>query len=83
MECKVGITDEYRRILADGINRNIVECKDKYQRINPIMSHVLIETLWNVKLLFYGTANCSKSINRNIVECKVTYSPPVNPHMLY
>ena len=43
-------TKEMERYYAQCINRNIVECKDKFK----IMSddggiQVLIETLWNVK----------------------------------
>ena len=31
-------------------NRNIVECKDEYMRMQEIrLAQVLIETLWNVK----------------------------------
>ena len=33
----------------DGINRNIVECKDVNSNTVTILSLVLIETLWNVK----------------------------------
>ena len=32
-----------------GINRNIVECKEIHEGINPVTVYVLIETLWNVK----------------------------------
>ena len=31
------------------INRNIVECKEIHEGINPVTGYVLIETLWNVK----------------------------------
>ena len=57
---------------AYSINRNIVECKEKYLQGCPSSWYsVLIETLWNVK---EGTDRTGKvheySINRNIVECK-------------
>ena len=32
------------------INRNIVECKDRYYSGTVIRADVLIETLWNVKI---------------------------------
>ena len=45
-----------------GINRNIVECKDKsYMNMN-FFCFVLIETLWNVKLY-----NSRKGIWSNVV----------------
>ena len=54
-----------------GINRNIVECKDRC----PLNAHssllVLIETLWNVKEIPQNTGiHAVSCINRNIVECK-------------
>ena len=54
-----------------GFNRNIVECKvTSLFRARPI-DRVLIETLWNVKVI--NVADRSRadiSFNRNIVECK-------------
>ena len=34
-----------------GINRNIVECKGRFYLCNYLPGLVLIETLWNVKML--------------------------------
>ena len=34
----------------DGINRNIVECKEIHETVEGSPGTVLIETLWNVKL---------------------------------
>ena len=53
-----------------GINRNIVECK--YVSMDQILSLlvVLIETLWNVNIIFLITDRMKLGINRNIVECK-------------
>ena len=54
-----------------GINRNIVECKDKSERQADVCGTVLIETLWNVKWqkgMLARSEQCR--INRNIVECK-------------
>ena len=70
VECKV------KRELPAGksnpcINRNIVECKAN--SVGDKMEYwlVLIETLWNVKML-YGSCCPARElcINRNIVECK-------------
>ena len=38
--------------MAVGINRNIVECKYRFQNTNYSVSIVLIETLWNVNFFF-------------------------------
>ena len=55
-----------------GINRNIVECKEIHEGINPVTGYVLIETLWNVKTNIKELIPlCRMGINRNIVECKV------------
>ena len=55
-----------------GINRNIVECKDIHWWIDAVGLSVLIETLWNVKIIeFQPILYRFPSINRNIVECKV------------
>ena len=59
-----------------GINRNIVECKEKsYSSFKLSGSPVLIETLWNVKqntiVILLGLLYC---INRNIVECKEDFT---------
>ena len=52
------------------INRNIVECKDRYPSIHSPLSFVLIETSWNVKLYTTFYIVSIHRINRNIVECK-------------
>ena len=58
-----------------GINRNIVECKEIHEGINPVTVYVLIETLWNVKTNIKELIPlCRMGINRNIVECKATYA---------
>ena len=55
-----------------GINRNIVECKEKFLKPIILQIRVLIETLWNVKVVNLTVYNLfSSRINRNIVECKV------------
>ena len=58
---------------STGINRNIVECKVSPDPLQfSDVSPVLIETLWNVKLLSSGMFHPDlQGINRNIVECKV------------
>ena len=53
-----------------GINRNIVECKVQKKTLLPMMSAVLIETLWNVKIAKVYQIDEKSRINRNIVECK-------------
>ena len=54
-----------------GINRNIVECKEFMFILAFRGKWVLIETLWNVKILMLNGGQISlSSINRNIVECK-------------
>ena len=60
-------------IAGQRINRNIVECKvRKHQHHSGERIPVLIETLWNVKMLEGKMAAIPKyGINRNIVECKV------------
>ena len=56
---------------AEGINRNIVECKDWEHNDRNLSEGVLIETLWNVKEAHTQDVEQRKScINRNIVECK-------------
>ena len=53
------------------INRNIVECKDGYKFFNINAVNVLIETLWNVKIISLKPFSIIfPRINRNIVECK-------------
>ena len=53
------------------INRNIVECKGRSKRATTHAAGVLIETLWNVKLLArINFVSVQYRINRNIVECK-------------
>ena len=58
---------------STGINRNIVECKAfKHNGYEVSSDAVLIETLWNVKLVEIKNLWCVEpGINRNIVECKV------------
>ena len=38
-------------MLSSGINRNILECKEKTTRSASIKRKVLIETYWNVKII--------------------------------
>ena len=54
-----------------GFNRNIVECKDDHSLFISFIECVLIETLWNVKLISTLLVVSMTSFNRNIVECKV------------
>ena len=57
--------------VAEGINRNIVECKVKKTGTYQPGGAVLIETLWNVKRgADKKRQSTRKRINRNIVECK-------------
>ena len=58
----------------EGINRNIVECKDSFFDCPLVPLLVLIETLWNVKSVDHLQVDFSLRINRNIVECKGTIS---------
>ena len=73
VECKVNsILHHLKR--NHGINRNIVECKG-YSSIGVVSlcATVLIETLWNVKVIKAQMFPCFPvCINRNIVECKET-----------
>ena len=56
---------------STGINRNIVECKEVIADYPDGNDHVLIETLWNVKLYTgFAMTGVPIRINRNIVECK-------------
>ena len=56
------------------INRNIVECKVYLRRQVNKHDQVLIETLWNVKIIGLLILTISVTcINRNIVECKARY----------
>ena len=43
-----------RRVTWHRINRNIVECKEKFPENKFPMLLVLIETLWNVKTDLYN-----------------------------
>ena len=52
------------------INRNILECKYTILPGNYNLSHVLIETYWNVKPEAYIVHRTAMGINRNILECK-------------
>ena len=56
------------------INRNIVECKENTVFTGICAIFVLIETSWNVKVIFKSCIIFPSSINRNIVECKVCSS---------
>ena len=38
-------------ICSSGINRNIVECKERSGYVTITATFVLIETLWNVKII--------------------------------
>ena len=70
MECKAP-QPEGLSCSSDGINRNIVECKDWIAEFISEVVEVLIETLWNVKQgLLKNSMEWAKGINRNIVECK-------------
>ena len=55
-----------------GINRNILECKDRIKSNDSVDDEVLIETYWNVKLIPDQVICIDRSINRNILECKGT-----------
>ena len=50
VECKGGMK-YYHANIGIGINRNIVECKAKSVVFGPLYFLVLIETLWNVKVI--------------------------------
>ena len=48
-----------------------MECKDGIDRIHAVVDEVLIETLWNVKVIETRTTiGTGTGFNRNIVECK-------------
>ena len=73
VECKVEITYKPtgQKIC---INRNIVECKDGRNPGKKDDADVLIETLWNVKMVNIEILTfCRHGINRNIVECKDSF----------
>ena len=69
MECKE-VFVPWSSAKVFGINRNIVECKVQKKTLLPMMSAVLIETLWNVKIAKVYQIDEKSRINRNIVECK-------------
>ena len=50
VECKEGL-NSYIFLIYFGINRNIVECKVKSGDFSEVEKIVLIETLWNVKII--------------------------------
>ena len=52
------------------INRNIMECKGFQSEQDRCQIFVLIETLWNVKLVPTILKILCPCINRNIMECK-------------
>ena len=72
VECKDNKVDLNDPAYA-GINRNIVECKVFCKIIQKPWKKVLIETLWNVKIMNFKNKSMLSSINRNIVECKEIY----------
>ena len=60
-----------RAVFRFRINRNIVECKVRKSFCEHLTHVVLIETLWNVKVIFITIiVSLDDCINRNIVECK-------------
>ena len=61
----------------NGINRNIMECKEEKGQKCLKMLIVLIETLWNVKIVFLSVFTSIVSINRNIMECKEELSDKI------
>ena len=70
MECKDAFWQASSQH-SDGINRNIVECKERLRKIGYYGNIVLIETLWNVKWSMVRFIPMpTVCINRNIVECK-------------
>ena len=57
-----------------GINRNILECKDRDGQKIYTTDVVLIETYWNVKIINReNVITDEQRINRNILECKERY----------
>ena len=50
-----------------------MECKENTVFTGICAIFVLIETSWNVKVIFKSCIIFPSSINRNIVECKGTY----------
>ena len=50
---------------STGINRNIVECKDCSDCVDPVHILVLIETLWNVK---FQTGFCRSYLVSVLIE---------------
>ena len=50
-----------------------MECKEAYSNLKMFTKHVLIETLWNVKIENYDRMEDWTGINRNIVECKDSF----------
>ena len=62
---------------SPGINRNILECKERSRIGFRLLNNVLIETYWNVKIytreIYYDNDGC---INRNILECKEETEDP-------
>ena len=61
------------KIAVIRINRNIVECKENTVFTGICAIFVLIETSWNVKVIFKSCIIFPSSINRNIVECKAYF----------
>ncbi|SCG90256.1 Uncharacterised protein [uncultured Clostridium sp.] len=63
-----------KMFLTFRFNRNIVECKGDRVVIYNAAGQVLIETLWNVKMIRDSKVLRAKvCFNRNIVECKGSY----------
>ena len=70
VECKVDLI-QTNRVDVYSFNRNIVECKVPMMLLELLVDAVLIETLWNVKLVSSLYLSRKQSgFNRNIVECK-------------
>ena len=63
------------RLPINGINRNILECKDGKKVVYRSNGLVLIETYWNVKACNLSRITAISRINRNILECKVVAIP--------
>ena len=76
VECKA-LSPLRRRTCDDSINRNIVECKENTVFTGICAIFVLIETSWNVKVIFKSCIIFPSSINRNIVECKACLLPSI------
>ena len=63
------------RLPINGINRNILECKDGKKVVYRSNGLVLIETYWNVKACNLSRITAISRFYRNILECKVVAIP--------